>query len=177
MSPKIKELFSEDEIQARIRQMGQEIAKAYKGRELHCLGVLKGSFIFMADLVRQIENERMSVDFLSISSYGDLTKSSGVVKLLTDLTLPIKGKDVLIVEDIVETGLTLRYLTDNLKTREPVSIRIASLLHKPKEEDAGVTIDFLGFTCPDKFVVGYGLDAAQRFRNLPFIGYIDEGDD
>ena len=137
------------------------------------IGVLKGSVIFLADLVRHIALP-VVVDFIGISSYGDATVSSGVVQITQDLSRPIEGKHVIVVEDIVDTGHTVHYLLENLATRRPASIKLCSLLHKPERAEREVTIDYLGFTIPNKFVVGYGLDVAQQYRNLPFIGYVQD---
>jgi len=169
-----KILISEEQIRRRIAELGEQITQQYKGRSIHVIGVLKGAFMFMSDLVRVIDLP-MTIDFLSISSYGNLTKSSGVVSLLTDLTIPIEGKDVLVVEDIVDTGLTLRYLLDNMKTRNPNSLRVCALLDKPERREAHVSVDYCGFVIPNRFVVGYGLDGEQFLRNLPYIGAMDEG--
>jgi hypoxanthine phosphoribosyltransferase len=135
------------------------------------VGVLKGSVIFLADLVRQIAAP-VYLEFIGISSYGDATVSSGVVQITQDLSRPIEGKHVIVVEDIVDTGHTVHYLLENLATRRPASIKLCALLHKPDRAEQEVKIDYLGFTIPNKFVVGYGLDVAQQFRNLPFIGYV-----
>ena len=163
-------LLDEATLQARVQELGREIAEAYQGRDLAIVAVLKGSFVFMADLVRAIDAE-LTVDFLGVSSYGDSEKSSGVVKITKDLTTPITDRDVLLVEDIVDTGLTMQYLLSNLETRGPSSIQVATLLHKPARTEVEVPIHFKGFTIEDKFVIGYGLDYKQRYRNLPFIGY------
>jgi hypoxanthine phosphoribosyltransferase len=170
---KIKELISAGQIAARIRDMGEQIARDYEGRELVLVGVLKGSFLFFADLARAIPSHRVSIEFLGVASYGDETSSSGVVQITSDLTRPIDGKDVLIVEDIVDTGLTMDYIVNNLQTRRPASVRLAALLHKPARMKKSCTIEYLGFTIDDLFVVGYGLDYAQHYRNLPFIGVLE----
>lgn len=163
-------LLSEDEIRARVRELGEEIRAHYedKGDDLIVVGILKGCFVFLSDLVRAIELP-LEVDFIGLSSYGDATESSGVVRLTSDLSRPIEGKHVLVVEDIVDTGLTMRYLLENLRTREPKSIKLCSLLEKPSKSQGKVKIDYLGFTIPDEFVIGYGLDAGEKYRNLPFI--------
>jgi hypoxanthine phosphoribosyltransferase len=135
------------------------------------IGVLKGSVIFMADLVRHIALP-VKLDFMGISPYGDATVSSGVVQITQDVSKPLEGKHVIVVEDIVDTGHTVHYLLENLATRRPASIKLAALLHKPERQERQVLIDYLGFTIPNKFVVGYGLDIAQLYRNLPFIGYV-----
>jgi hypoxanthine phosphoribosyltransferase len=169
------ELHGAAAIAARIAELGARITADYQalggGEDLVVLGVLKGSVIFLADLVRTIALP-LTLDFIAVASYGDATESSGVVQITQDLTRPIAGKHVLIVEDIVDTGHTVHYLIQNLATRGPASIRLCSLLHKPERQERDVVIDYLGFTIPNKFVVGYGLDIAQRYRNLPFIGYV-----
>lgn len=171
---RFRELISAQAIAARVAELGQRITEDYRerGEDLVLLGVLKGSLLFIADLCRAIPLP-LSIDFIGIASYGDETKSSGVVQITSDLTRPIEGKHVIVVEDIIDTGLTAHYLTSNLTTRNPASIKLCSLLHKPERSVRQVQIDYLGFTVPDKFVVGYGLDIAQQFRNLPFIGYLD----
>jgi hypoxanthine phosphoribosyltransferase len=166
------ELISADAIAARVAELGSQITTEYRGKaDVVVIGVLKGSVIFLADLVRHIALP-IAVDFIGISSYGDATVSSGVVQITQDLSRPIEGKHVIVVEDIVDTGHTVHYLLENLATRRPASIKLASLLHKPERQERAVTIDYLGFTIPNKFVVGYGLDVAQQYRNLPFIGYV-----
>jgi hypoxanthine phosphoribosyltransferase len=164
-------LLSEETIAARVRELGAQITADYAGQELAVVAVLAGSFVFCADLVRAIDLP-LSVDFLGVRSYGDETTTSGVVRLTHDLTRPIADKHVLLVEDIVDTGLTVRFLMDTFRTRGPRSLRLASLLHKPARARTQVPIDYLGFTIEDVFVVGYGLDAAQKYRNLPFIGVL-----
>lgn len=169
------ELISAESIAARVKELGAQITADYRalgdGADIVVIGVLKGSVIFLADLVRQIALP-LHVDFMGISSYGDATKSSGVVQITQDLSRPIEGKHVIVIEDIVDTGHTVHYLLENLATRRPASIKLASLLHKPERQEREVSIDYLGFTIPNKFVVGYGLDVAQQYRNLPFIGYV-----
>jgi hypoxanthine phosphoribosyltransferase len=169
----IKSLYSEEQLRARVREMGEQIARDYDGRELVLVGVLKGSFCFMADLARAIASTHVRIEFLGLASYGDETKSSGVVRITQDLTKPIEGHHVIVVEDIVDTGLTMDYLMDNLRTRHPASVKLAALLHKPSRMKKEVAIDYLGFTIPDLFVIGYGLDYAQRYRNLPYIGVLE----
>jgi hypoxanthine phosphoribosyltransferase len=166
-------LLSAETIAARVRELGAQIARDYAGEELAVVPILAGSFVFAADLVRAIDLP-LSVDFLGVRSYGDATKTSGVVRITHDLARPIDDKHVLIVEDIVDTGLTVRFLMDTFKSRAPRSLRLASLLHKPARARVAVPIDYLGFTIEDVFVVGYGLDAAQRYRNLPYIGVVAE---
>jgi len=170
-----QELISEQKLRERVTQLGEQITADYRDatEELVLLGVLKGSFVFLADLSRAVHLPH-AVDFIGIASYGDETRSSGVVKITQDLTRTIEGKHVIVVEDIVDTGLTVHYLLDNLATRHPASVKLASLLHKPERTLQANTIDYLGFEIPNKFVVGYGLDVAQHFRNLSFIGYIEE---
>ena len=170
-----QELISEQKLRERVAQLGEQITADYRDspEELVLLGVLKGSFVFLADLCRAIHMPH-AVDFIGIASYGDDTKSSGVVKITQDLTRSIEDKHVIVVEDIVDTGLTVHYLLDNLATRHPKSVKLASLLHKPDRTLQEVPIDYLGFPIPNKFVVGYGLDVAQHYRNLSFIGYIEE---
>jgi len=169
------ELISAEAIAARVRELGAQITADHKAlaenADVVVIAVLKGSVIFLADLVRQIALP-VFVDFIGISSYGDATVSSGVVQITQDLSRPIEGKHVIVVEDIVDTGHTVHYLLENLGTRRPASIKLASLLHKPERQERQVSIDYLGFTIPNKFVVGYGLDVAQQYRNLPFIGYV-----
>ena len=163
-------LYSKAKITARIEELGQEIASSYEpGTELCVVGVLKGSVLFFADLIRAIE-QPLHCEFIGISSYGDATKSSGVVKITSDLTHSIESRHVLIVEDIIDTGLTMQYLLKNFETRGPASVKVCTLLDKPVTRKVEVPIHFTGFECPDAFVVGYGLDYAGKFRNLPFIG-------
>jgi hypoxanthine phosphoribosyltransferase len=164
-------LLSEEQIQDKIREMAAAITRDYAGSELVLVGVLKGSFLFMADLCRRIELP-LTCDFLGVSSYGDQTKSSGVIRITSDLKRPIEGKRVLVVEDIVDTGLTMQYLLANLGTRRPADIRVCTLLEKPARRIVETHIDYLGFSVPDVFVVGYGLDYKGRYRNLRYIGHI-----
>lgn len=156
----------------RVQELGDQIASDYKDRDLTVVGVLNGSFIFMADLARAIQLP-IRCDFLGLSSYGSATESSGVVAITKDLSGPVEGRHLLIVEDIIDTGLTMAYLLQNLRTRRPASVKIASLLSKPARRQVEVAIDYLGFTIEDRFVVGYGLDYDGRFRNLPFIGVVE----
>lgn len=167
----IDTLISEQEIAARVRELGQEIARDYAERELVLVSVLKGSFLFCADLARAIDLP-LAIEFLGLKSYGDAQTTSGVVQITSDLTRPVTGKDLLIVEDIVDTGLTMAYLRKNLATRGPRSVKLCTLLHKPARARVDTTIDYLGFSIEDVFVVGYGLDWADRYRNLPFIGAV-----
>ncbi len=174
MEKRIQTQISAEEIATRIAEVGREIARDYAGNELVLVGVLKGSWIFLADLARAIPDVDVRVEFLGVQSYGDETSSSGVVQITFDLTKPIDGKHVLIVEDIVDTGLTMDYLLENLRTRHPASVKLCALLHKPSRMKKPCTIDYLGFTIPDLFVIGYGLDYGQKYRHLPFIGVLTE---
>jgi len=169
----IKVLLSNDRIQARIRELGREITQNYRGKDLVLIGVLKGAFVFLSDLARVIDLP-LQIDFLGLSSYGDSTVTSGVVKIIHDLTRPIEGKDVLVVEDIVDTGLTLSYLIKNFMTRHPRSVNICTLLYKPSNTIKTVPLKYVGFEIEDEFVIGYGLDLAEKYRNLPYIGYIED---
>jgi len=162
-------LISEEELRVRVAELGRTITEQYAGRDLVLVGVLKGCFLFLADLARAIELP-LRIDFLGVSSYAGGTESSGVVRITNDLSRPIEGKDVLVVEDIIDTGLTMHYLLENFRTRGPASVRICSLLFKPENNQIPIEIDHLGFEIPNKFVVGYGLDFDERYRNLPYIG-------
>lgn len=166
--------ISAEEIAERVAALGKQITDEYRdvGQDLVLVGVMKGSFLFMADLVRKVELP-CTVDFIGIASYGDETKSSGVVQITSDLSKPIADKHVIIIEDIVDTGLTVSYLLHNLATRQPKSLKVCSLLHKPERQIQAVPIAYLGFTIANEFVIGYGLDYVQRYRNLPFIGVIE----
>ena len=155
----------------RVRALGAQIGADYAGREILMVGVLRGAVIFMADLARAIEVP-VSLDFMAVSSYGAASKSSGVVRIIKDLDENVEGKHLLIVEDIIDTGLTLKYLLENLKSRRPASVKICTLLNKPSRRQAEVPIDYNGFDIPDYFVVGYGLDFAGKYRNLPYIGVL-----
>jgi hypoxanthine phosphoribosyltransferase len=161
-------LISADQLAARVKALGREITRDHEGKPLVVVGVLKGSFIFLADLVRAIELP-LSIDFIGITSYQGST-STGVVQITSDLTRPIEGKDVLLVEDIVDTGLSMRYLLDNLATRQPASLRVCALLEKPSRARVKVPVHYRGFVIADEFVVGYGLDWDGKMRNLPFVG-------
>ncbi|MEZ4255796.1 MAG: hypoxanthine phosphoribosyltransferase [Polyangiales bacterium] len=163
-------LLSEEQIAARVKELGRAITEDFKGREVFAVPVLKGSFMFAADLVRHIDLPTQ-VDFLGLRSYVG-TKSSGVVQITNDLSASVEGKDVVIIEDIVDTGLTMKYLLENLRTRRPRSVKLASLLHKPARAKVPVEIDYLGFTIEDVFVIGYGLDFDGRYRNLPYVGVL-----
>jgi len=173
---KLEVLYSAEALAARVQALGAAIASHYgpkvqAGEKLVVIGILKGSFVFLADLVRAIDLP-VEIEFMGVSSYGDATESSGYVQVTQDLTKPVDGKHILIVEDIVDTGLTMKYLLENLATRRPASVKLASLLEKPEKNTAKVVVDFLGFSIPDRFVVGYGLDAAGLYRNLPFVGVV-----
>jgi len=171
LGDELEVLYTQQQIAARVREMAAEIERDHRGKELVLVGVLKGAFVFVSDLARLIDLP-LSVDFIGLSSYGEETESSGVVKITSDLTRPIEAKHVLIVEDIVDTGLTMRYLLDNLSTRRPASVKICALLQKPSRLRTRIPIQYLGFTVPDLFVVGYGLDSGEKYRNLPFIGAV-----
>lgn len=173
MEPGIRWLLTPEQIAERVRELGSAITADYAGKPLVVICVLKGSFIFAADLVRAIDLP-LGVEFLGTQSYGDGQKSSGVVRITLDLTRPVSDCDVLIVEDIVDTGLTLTYLVDQLTRRGPKSVKVCALLHKPARSVQAVAIDYLGFTIDDVFVVGYGLDWAQRYRGLPGIGIVEQ---
>jgi len=171
MAERISVLLSEEEVDAKIQAMGEQISRDYAGRQVHLICVLKGGSFFMCELAKRI-TVPVSLDFMSVSSYGSDTKSSGVVKIVKDLDDPIKGKDVLVVEDIVDSGRTLSYLMEMLRKREPASLSLCTLLDKPDRRVVDVNVDYTGFQIPDEFVVGYGLDYDQRYRNLPYIGIV-----
>jgi hypoxanthine phosphoribosyltransferase len=166
----IDTLISAESIRARVDELGRQITRDYAGQEIVVVTVLKGSFIFAADLVRAIDVP-LAVDFLGLRSYEG-TESSGVVQITSDLTKSVEGKHVLVVEDIVDTGLTMQYLLQNLETRKPASVKLASLLYKPARSKVKIPIDYLGFTIDDVFVIGYGLDFDQHYRNLPYLGVL-----
>jgi hypoxanthine phosphoribosyltransferase len=161
-----------DALRSRVAELGGEITRDYEGRELFLMGVLKGAVFFVADLMRHIPLT-CEVDFMAVSSYGSLTDSSGVVRILKDLDAPIEGRDVLIVEDVVDSGLTLGYLLRSLRSRNPRSLEVCALLVKPHKRKIHLPIRYVGFEIPDRFVVGYGLDLDQRYRNLPFVAAVD----
>lgn len=165
-------LFTEDEIKEVVKRIGSQISADYKGEKLLLVSVLKGAFVFMADLVRAIEGQ-VEIDFMAVSSYGDGAKSSGVVRIIKDLNVPVEGRHVIIVEDILDSGLTLKYLLKNLKSRKPLSIEVATLLFKEGKQQTDVHCKYVGLVCPDEFVVGYGLDYNEYYRNLPYIGVLD----
>ncbi|MBQ6697388.1 MAG: hypoxanthine phosphoribosyltransferase [Lachnospiraceae bacterium] len=172
MAEHVRVHLSEEEVNKRIREIGEQISKDYEGKELHMICVLKGGTFFMCELAKRI-TVPVSLDFMAVSSYGGDTKSSGVVKIVKDLDESIMGKNVLVVEDIVDSGRTLSYLLEMLKERQPASLRLCTLLDKPDRRVVQVPVDYTGFQIPDEFVVGYGLDYAQRYRNLPYIGIVE----
>ena len=175
MSEKIRVLLSEEEVDSRIREIAAKISRDYAGKEIHLICVLKGGVFFTCELAKRI-TVPVTLDFMSVSSYGDDTKSSGVVKIVKDLDQPVEGKNVLIVEDIIDSGRTLSYLIDILGKRKPESIHLCTLLDKPERRVRDVKVDYSCFNIPDEFVVGYGLDYAQKYRNLPFIGVVELGE-
>ena len=172
MPVNIRVMISETEIKERIAALGEQISAAYVGKELHLICVLRGGAFFMCELAKYI-SVPVSLDFMCLSSYGDGTKSSGVVRIAKDLDDAIEGKDVLVVEDIIDSGRTLFYLMDILEKRNPASMSLCTLLDKPDRREKDVKVDYIGFSIPDEFVVGYGLDYAQRYRNLPYIGVVE----
>ena len=165
-------LIDEPTLQSRIIELGEELSSDYAGKDLLLVGVLKGAVFFMADLMRSL-TVPCEVDFMAISSYGAETDSSGVVRILKDLDIPLQGRDVLIVEDIIDSGLTLSYLMRNLEAREPASLEVCALLTKPDRREIDVPVRYIGFEIPNRFVIGYGLDFAERYRNLPYVGVLD----
>ena len=172
MAEHIKVLLSEKEVDERIQEIGRQISEDYEGKKVHLVCVLKGGSFFMCELAKRI-TVPVSLDFMSVSSYGSETKSSGVVRIVKDLDEPLKGKDVIVVEDIVDSGRSLSYLLDMLKDRGPESLRLCTLLDKPERRVVDVHVDYNGFQIPDEFVVGYGLDYDQKYRNLPYIGVVE----
>jgi hypoxanthine phosphoribosyltransferase len=172
MTERVATMLSADSISGRVRELGALITRDYADRALVLVCVLKGSFVFAADLARHIDLP-LRVDFLGVRSYGEGTESSGVVQITQDLSRPIALEDVLIVEDIVDTGLTIAHLMDLFRTRQPRSVKVCALLHKPARAKVDVKIDYLGFTIEDRFVVGYGLDFSEKYRNLPYIGVVE----
>lgn len=172
MSEKIHVLLSEEEVTKRIRELSEIISRDYAGKQVHLICVLKGGVFFTCELAKHI-TVPVSFDFMSVSSYGNDTKSSGVVKIVKDLDESIENKDVLVVEDIIDSGRTLSYLLEILKSRNPKSLKLCTLLDKPDRRVTEVSVDYTGFSIPDEFVVGYGLDYAQKYRNLPYIGIIE----
>jgi hypoxanthine phosphoribosyltransferase len=166
-------LIDRETLASRVAELGAEISVDYEGRDLLLIGVLKGAVFFMADLMRHL-TVPCEVDFMAISSYGDATDSSGIVRILKDLDINIEGRHVLVVEDIIDSGLTLSYLIRNLESREPATLEVCALLTKPSRREIDVPVRYVGFEIPNKFVVGYGLDFAERYRNLPYVGVLDE---
>ncbi len=172
MAERIRVMYSEEEVSARIREIANQINRDYEGKELHLIGILRGGSFFMCELAKRI-TVPVTIDFMSASSYGMSTTSSGVVKIVKDLEEPIVGRDVIVVEDIIDTGRTLSYLLEMLKERQPESLKLCTLLDKPDRRVVEVKIDYNGYSIPDEFVVGYGLDYAQKYRNLPYIGIVE----
>lgn len=165
-------LFSEEDIASIVKRMGAEITRDYRGKDLVLIAVLRGAVVFMGDIMRAIDLP-LAIDFMAVSSYGDKAKTSGVVRIVKDLDMDIKGRDVLIVEDILDSGLTLKYLMENLSSRQPASLEVAAFLWKDVEgKQAAINPKYVGAHCPDEFVVGYGLDFAERYRNLPYVGIL-----
>lgn len=166
-------MISEEQLASKVEELAKQIEKDYEGQELLVVGILKGASVFVSDLIRKI-NLDVNIDFMSVSSYGNSTESSGVVKILKDLDVNIEGKNVLIVEDIIDSGLTLSNLVAALETRNPKSLKICTLLDKPQRRAANIPVDYVGFVIEDKFIVGYGIDYAEKYRNLPYIGIVEE---
>lgn len=176
MAETVSVMIPEEDVDARISKIGEQISQDYAGKEVHLICVLRGGSFFMCELAKRI-TVPVTLDFMSVSSYGMDTKSSGVVKIVKDLDDPIKDKDVLVVEDVVDSGRTLSYLLEMLKARGPKSLRLCTLLDKPTRRVVDVKVDYTGFEIPDEFVVGYGLDYAQKYRNLPYIGIVHPDED
>jgi hypoxanthine phosphoribosyltransferase len=172
-NPNIEVMISAEEIQQKIKDLGIAITRDYQGCKPELICVLKGAMVFMSDLIRAIDLE-LAIDFIAVSSYGKGTRTSGEVRIIKDLDEPLEGRDIILVEDILDTGLTLSYLVNNFRARGATSIKIVTLLNKPERRKAPVEADYIGFTIPDRFVVGYGLDFAERYRNLPYIGVVKE---
>ena len=172
MAERVRVLLSEEEVDAKIKAIGEQISRDYAGKSVHLVCVLKGGSFFMCELAKRI-TVPVSLDFMSVSSYGSETKSSGVVRIVKDLDEPLKGKDVIVIEDIVDSGRTLSYLLEMLRDRGPASLRLCTQLDKPERRVTDVHVDYTGFQIPDEFVVGYGLDYDQRYRNLPYIGVVE----
>lgn len=167
------QLLGSEEIQNRVRELGQQISKEYAGQEVLVIGILKGAFVFCADLMRHL-TVQTRLDFMAVSSYGSSTESSGVIRIVKDLEASVEGRHVLLVEDIVDSGLTLRYLREYLEHQNPASLKVCVLLDKPQRRKTQVVVDYTGFTIPDEFIVGYGIDYAEHYRHLPYIGLIGE---
>ncbi len=172
MGESVRVMISETEVTKRIEEMGRQISEDYAGKQIHLICILKGGVFFMCELAKRI-SVPVSMDFMSVGSYGDGTTSSGVVRIVKDLDESLEGKDVLVVEDIIDSGRTLYYLLDVLKKRRPSSMKLCTLLDKPDRRVRDVRVDYVGFEIPDEFVVGYGLDYAQKYRNLPYIGIVE----
>ena len=172
MSERIRELISAEDVAAKIARLGEQISKDYEGESVYLLCILKGGVFFTTELAKHI-TVPVNIDFMSVSSYGGETVSSGIVRIVKDLDTPIEGKNVLIAEDIIDTGRTLAYLMEHLKQRKPKSLKLCTLLDKPERRVSDVKVDYTGFEIPDEFVVGYGLDYDQRYRNLPYVGVIE----
>lgn len=172
MGESVRVMISETEVAKRIEEMGRQISEDYAGKQIHLICILKGGVFFMCELAKRI-SVPVSMDFMSVGSYGDGTASSGVVRLVKDLDESLEGKDVLVVEDIIDSGRTLYYLLDVLRKRQPNSMKLCTLLDKPDRRVRDVKVDYVGFEIPDEFVVGYGLDYAQKYRNLPYIGIVE----
>mgnify|MGYP002508365583 CR=1 FL=1 len=172
MAETIRVMISEEDVDAKIAELGRQISEDYAGKQVHLICILKGSVFFMCELAKRI-TVPVSMDFMSVSSYGDGTKSSGIVKIAKDLDETLEGKDVIVIEDIIDSGRTLYYLLEVLQKRQPNSLRLCTLLDKPDRRVKDVKVDYVGFAIPDEFVVGYGLDYAQKYRNLPYIGIVE----
>ena len=172
MAEKINVLISEETVDAKIKEIGEKISKEYEGQQVHLLCILKGSVFFTCELAKRI-TVPVTMDFMSVSSYGDGTSSSGVVRIAKDLDETIEGKNVIVIEDIIDSGRTLSYLLEILQKRNPRSMKLCTLLDKPDRRVKDVKVDYVGFEIPDEFVVGYGLDYAQKYRNLPYIGVVE----
>lgn len=171
----VGQMFTAQQIAHKVKELGEQISRDYAGEEILVVGILKGAFVFCADLVRSI-TVPAEIDFMAVSSYGKSTESSGVIKILKDLDASVQGRHVLLVEDIVDSGLTLRYLREYLEHQQPASLKVCALLDKPSRRKTEVKVDYRGFEIPDEFIVGYGIDWAERYRNLPYIGMIGELD-
>lgn len=172
MEHKISTMYSEEQVDKRVREIAAQIDKDFGGEEVHLICILKGSIFFTAELAKRM-NSSVTLDFMSVSSYGDGTESSGRVRIVKDLDESIEGKNVIVVEDIIDSGRTLSFLMDMLSARTPKSLKLCTLLNKPERRVTDVKVDYIGFDIPDKFVVGYGMDYAQRYRTLPFIGVVE----
>lgn len=173
MTDKISVLISEEKVEKKIQELAEQITRDYEGKQVHLICVLKGSIFFTCELAKRIPLP-VTLDFMSVSSYGDATESSGRVRIVKDLDESIENKDVIVIEDIIDSGRTLSYLMDMLSARKPASLKLCTLLDKPERRVTDVSVDYIGFEIPDKFVVGYGLDHGQRYRNLPYIGVVED---